>query len=142
MQTMLTLESKLTYSLPGALGAWIIALLLQFPAAAFAASGSEQSLGGTSDVPASGYGQVRRVWVLTTGIRPVSEVDSAVQAPDETPIQYELECVAGRLQSAQRSYSGTGYGQGRTWTVTVNGELLSRGGSAVLNSALETVCGV
>ena len=113
-----------------------------FPAAAFAASGSEQSLGGTSDVPASGYGQVRRVWVLTTGIRPVSEVDSAVQAPDETPIQYELECVAGRLQSAQRSYSGTGYGQGRTWTVTVNGELLSRGGSAVLNSALETVCGV
>ena len=142
MQTMLTLQSKLTYSLPGALGAWIIALLFQFPAAAFAASGSEQSLGGTSDVPASGYGQVRRVWVLTTDARPASEVDSAVQAPDETPIQYELECVAGRLQSAQRSYSGTGYGQGRTWTVTVNGELLSRGGSAVLNSALETVCGV
>ena len=142
MANMLNLQSKLTYSLRGALTGWIVAALLQFPAAAFAASGSEQSLGGTSDVPASGYGQVRRVWVLTTGIRPVSEVDSAVQAPDETPIQYELECVAGRLQSAQRSYSGTGYGQGRTWTVTVNGELLSRGGTAVLNSALETVCGV
>ena len=142
MQTMLTLQSKLTYSLPGALGAWIIALLLQFPAAGIAASGSEQALGGTGNVPASGYGQVRRVWVLTTDARPASEVDSAVQVPGETPIQYELECVAGRLQSAQRSYSGTGYGQGRTWTVTVNGELLSRGGSAVLNSALETVCGV
>jgi hypothetical protein len=140
---MLTSQSKLTFSLSGALlGSWIVAVLLQFPAAGLAAAGSEQALGGAANIPASGYTQVRRVWVLTTGARPASEVDSTAQVPDETPIQYELNCVSGRLQSAQRSYTGTGYGQGRTWTVTVNGELLSRGGSAVLNSALETVCGV
>jgi hypothetical protein len=140
---MLASQSKLTHSLSGAfLGSWLVAALLQFPATGLAASGSEQALGGAANVPASGYTQVRSVWVLTTGARPSSEVDSAAQVPDDTPIQYELKCVSGRLQSAHRSYSGTGYGQGKTWTVTVNGDLLSRGGSAVLNSALETVCGV
>jgi len=140
---MVILQSRrFAGSLARALSGWIVALVLQVPAVGLAASEKENAPGAMTSVPASGYGQVRRVWVLTTDVRPAFEVDSAAQAPDATPIQYELKCEAGHLQSAQRSYSGTGYGQGQTWTVTVNGELLSRGGSSVLNIALETVCGV
>jgi len=121
----------------------LVSLTLQTSGLGIAASdGGEQTAVSTTRSSESGYGQVRRVWVLTTDNRTASEVGSGVQAPSETPIQYELKCEAGHLQSAQRSYTGTGYGQGKTWTVTINAELLSRGGSSVLNSALETVCRV
>jgi hypothetical protein len=121
----------------------LLSLILQAPSLGLAASdGGPQTPASTTRSSEFGYGQVRRVWVLTTDNRTASEVGSGVQAPSETPIQYELKCEAGHLQSAQRSYTGTGYGQGKTWTVTINAELLSRGGSSVLNSALETVCRV
>jgi len=119
----------------------MVSLTLQSSSLSIAASDGGTAF-STTRSSESGYGQVRRVWVLTTDNRTASEVGSGVQAPSETPIQYELKCEAGHLQSAQRSYTGTGYGQGKTWTVTINAELLSRGGSSVLNSALETVCGV
>ena len=140
---MVTARSK---KLPGAtvriLVGLLVSLSLQTSSLGIAASdGGQQPPGSTTGSTESGYGQVRRVWVLTTNNRRSSEVDTGAQA-DETPIQYELKCEAGHLQSAQRSYTGTGYGQGKTWTVTINAELLSRGGSSVLNSALETVCGV
>ena len=141
---MLTARSK---KLPEAaariLVGLMVSLTLQTSSLGIAASdGGQQTPASTTGSTESGYGQVRRVWVLTTNNRRSSEVDTGAQAPDETPIQYELKCEAGHLQSAQRSYTGTGYGQGKTWTVTINAELLSRGGSSVLNSALETVCGV
>jgi len=141
---MVTARSK---KLPGAtvriLVGLLVSLSLQTSSLGIAASdGGQQPPGSTTGSTESGYGQVRRVWVLTTDNRTASEVGSGVQAPSETPIQYELKCEAGHLQSAQRSYTGTGYGQGKTWTVTINAELLSRGGSSVLNSALETVCRV
>ena len=137
---MLSLQSKKS---PVSVATLLVALALQFPIVGLAASdGGQQTAGVTAGRTESGYGQIRRVWVLTTDNRPASEVDPTAPTPDETPMQYELKCEAGHLQSAQRSYSGTGYGQDRTWTVTVNRELLSRGGSSVLNYALETVCGV
>ena len=141
---MLTARSK---KLPEAAARILVGLMvcltLQTSSLGIAASdGGQQPPGSTTGSTESGYGQVRKVWVLTTNNRRSSEVDTGAQAPDETPIQYELKCEAGHLQSAQRSYTGTGYGQGKTWTVTINAELLSRGGSSVLNSALETVCGV
>jgi hypothetical protein len=141
---METVRSK---KLPGAivklLLGFMVTLGAQFPELGLPAQDSgQQTRGTTTSLTESGYGQVRRVWVLTTDNRPASEVESTGPVRDQTPIQYELKCEAGHLQSVQRSYSGTGYGQGKTWTVTVDGELLSRGGSSVLNSALETVCGV
>jgi hypothetical protein len=142
MTTMFIPQSKkLPSAVAGTLAGLIVILALQSPGLAASDTG-QQTPGTKASLTESGSGQVRRVWVLTTDNRPVSDVDSGAKAHDETPIQYELKCEAGRLQSAQRSYSGMGYGQSKTWAVTVNAELLSRGGSSVLNSALETVCGV
>ena len=121
----------------------LLTFLFEVPTTGLAAGIEDHNAVSGVQVPAPGYGEVRRVWVLTTtDDRSTSEAESAAQPERGSAIQYELKCEAGHLQSAQRSFSVTGYGEGRTWTVTVNGGLLSRGGASVLNSALETVCGV
>jgi len=126
----------------GVVGTVLLSLMLQVPALGLAAGVEEQDAAPGARASASGYGELRRVWVLTTDERSASESGSAALPAGQSALQYELRCEAGRLQFAQRSFSDPGAGEGKTWTVTVNAGLLSRAGVSVLNSALEKVCGV
>ena len=119
-----------------------LTVMLNVPAPGLAAGSEAQTAAPGSQVPTSGYGELRRVWVLTTDERFASESGSPALPAGESALQYELRCEAGRLQFAQRSFSDPGAGDGKTWTVTVNAGLLSRAGASVLTAALEKVCGV